>query len=129
MSKKHELLKGILHKVKLVPETKWRDTNGQVILFPLSILCHKHILMAHSIAEGPNIWIYLSKENLRAICKEAPIKPFPFWHYSCRVDPYLVVINQKLIDIAIIKYSLFLKWNMSHFFINWTSASYIHYLR
>ena len=55
MSKKHELLKGILHKVKLVPETKWRDTNGQVILFPLSILGHKHILMAQSIAEGPNI--------------------------------------------------------------------------
>ena len=47
--------KGIIPKVKLVPEAKPRDTNNQVVLFPLSILGRKHILMAKSLAKGPNI--------------------------------------------------------------------------
>ena len=47
--------KGIIPVVKLVPETKQRDTNGQVVLFPLSILGCKHIPMPQSMAEGPNI--------------------------------------------------------------------------
>ena len=46
-------------EVKLVPEAKPRDTNGRVVLFPLSILGRKHIQMARGIAEGPNIQIYL----------------------------------------------------------------------
>ena len=46
--------KGIIPEVKLVPEAKPRDTNNQVVLFPLSILGCKHILMAQSMAESPN---------------------------------------------------------------------------
>ena len=45
---------GIIPEVKLVPEAQPRDTNGRVVLFPLSTLGRKHILMARSIAEGPN---------------------------------------------------------------------------
>ena len=45
---------GIIHEVKLVPEAQPRDTNGRVVLFPLSTLGRKHILMARSMAEGPN---------------------------------------------------------------------------
>ena len=30
--------KGIIPEVKLVPEAKLRDTNDQMVLFPLSIL-------------------------------------------------------------------------------------------
>ena len=47
--------KGIIPKVKLVPEAKLRDTNNRVVFFPLSVLGLKHILMAQSMAEGPNI--------------------------------------------------------------------------
>ena len=45
---------GIIPEVKLVPEAQPRDTNGRVVLFPLSTLGRKHILMARSLAEGPN---------------------------------------------------------------------------
>ena len=45
---------GIIPEVKLVPEAQPRDTNGRVVLFPLSTLGRKHILMAQSVAEGPN---------------------------------------------------------------------------
>ena len=44
---------GIIYEVKLVPEAQPRDTNGRVVLFPLSTLGNKHILMARSLAEGP----------------------------------------------------------------------------
>ena len=47
--------KGIIPEVKLVPEEKPRDTNGRIVLFLLYILGCKHILMARSMAEGPNI--------------------------------------------------------------------------
>ena len=46
---------GIIPEVKLVPVAKLRDTNYREVLFPLSILGHKHILMARSMAEGLNI--------------------------------------------------------------------------
>ena len=45
---------GIIHEVKLVPEAQPRDTNGRVVLSLLSTLGRKHILMARSLAEGPN---------------------------------------------------------------------------
>ena len=45
---------GIIHEVKLVHEAQLRDTNGRVVLFLLSTLGRKHILMARSFAEGPN---------------------------------------------------------------------------
>ena len=51
--------KGIMPEVKLVPEAKPRHTNGQVVLFPLSILGSKLLLMARSMAEGLNIYTYL----------------------------------------------------------------------
>ena len=50
--------KGIIPKVKLVPEAKPRDTNNQVVLFPLSILGSKHFMMAQCMSESPNILIY-----------------------------------------------------------------------
>ena len=46
---------GIIPEVKLVPEAKPRNTNGRVVLFPLSILGPKHVLMARGMAEGHNI--------------------------------------------------------------------------
>ena len=46
--------KEIIPEVKLVPEAQPRDTNGRVVLLPLSTLGRKYILMARSIAEGPN---------------------------------------------------------------------------
>ena len=51
-----DVIIGIIPEVKLVPKTQPRDTNGQVVLFPLSTLGRKHILMARSIAEGPNFY-------------------------------------------------------------------------
>ena len=39
-----------------MPEAKPRDTNNWMVLFPLSILGRKNILMARSIAEGTNIY-------------------------------------------------------------------------
>ena len=45
---------GIIPEIKLEPEAKPKDTNGRVVLFPLSILGRKHILMAWSIAESPD---------------------------------------------------------------------------
>ena len=51
--------KGIIPEVKLVPEAKLRDTNTCEVLFPLSILGCKHILMAQSIAEGPIFYLRL----------------------------------------------------------------------
>ena len=50
--------KGIIPKVKLVPEAKPRDTNDRVVLFPLSILGSEYFMMALCITEGPNILIY-----------------------------------------------------------------------
>ena len=50
---------------KVSAEAKPMDTNGRVVLFPLSILGRKHILMARSIAEGPNFKvIYFSSSTL-----------------------------------------------------------------
>ena len=46
--------KGIIPEVKLVPEAQPRDTNNRGVLFPLATIGCKHILMARSIAEGPN---------------------------------------------------------------------------
>ena len=54
----------MIPEVGLVPEAKPRDTNNQVVLFSLSILDREHILMARSVAEGPNI-----KTNLFLILK------------------------------------------------------------
>ena len=52
--------KGIIPNVKLVTEAKPRDAKRQVVLFPSSILGRKHILMAQSMAEVPNIYIYIN---------------------------------------------------------------------
>ena len=41
-------------EVMLGPEAQPRDTNDRVVLFLLDTLGRKHILMARSIAEGPN---------------------------------------------------------------------------
>ena len=46
--------KGIISKVKLMAETQSRDTNGWVVLFPLSTIDCKHIRVAQSVAEGLN---------------------------------------------------------------------------
>ena len=46
--------KGIVPEVKLVPEAQLRDTNNREVLFPLATMGRKHILIARSIAEGPN---------------------------------------------------------------------------
>ena len=46
--------KEIIPEVKLVPEAQPRDTNNRGVLSLLSTLGRKHILMARSIAEGPN---------------------------------------------------------------------------
>ena len=35
--------------------------------------------------------VHKSVENLRAAFNEAQMKTFPFRHYPCRVDPYLVI--------------------------------------
>ena len=45
---------GIIPEVKLEPEAQPRDSNNRVVLFLLSTLGRKHILMARSFAEGPN---------------------------------------------------------------------------
>ena len=44
---------GIIPEVKLVPKMQLRDTNDRKVLFTLSILGHKHILVALSMAEAP----------------------------------------------------------------------------
>ena len=44
------------NKAKLVTEAQPRDTNNRGVLFPLATVGHKHILMARSIAEGPNFY-------------------------------------------------------------------------
>ena len=51
----------IIPEVKLVSEAqpRDRDTIGQVVLFSLSNLGRKHILMAQSIAEGIQFLIIL----------------------------------------------------------------------
>ena len=46
----------IIPKVKLVPEAQPKDTSGRRVLFLLSTLGSKHILMARCIAEGPNFY-------------------------------------------------------------------------
>ena len=46
--------KEIIPEVKLVPEAQPRDTINRGVLSLLSTLGRKHILMARSIAEGPN---------------------------------------------------------------------------
>ena len=45
---------GIIPEVKLVPEAQPRDTYGRGVLFLLSTLGRKQILMAQRIAEGQN---------------------------------------------------------------------------
>ena len=37
-----------------MPEAQPRDTNGRVVLIPLSTLGRKYVLMARSLAEGPS---------------------------------------------------------------------------
>ena len=49
---------GIIPKVKLVPEAQPRDTNDRGVLSLLMNVGRKHILMARSIAEGPNLLKY-----------------------------------------------------------------------
>ena len=44
---------GIIHEVKLVPEAQPRDNNGRVVLFLLSTLGRKHILMARAWLRAP----------------------------------------------------------------------------
>ena len=46
--------KVIIPEVKLVPEAKPRDNNNRGVLSALATIGPKHILMARSIAEGPN---------------------------------------------------------------------------
>ena len=53
--------KEIIPEGKLVPEAQPRDTNNQRILSALATVGRKHILMARSIAEGPNIFSFLFK--------------------------------------------------------------------
>ena len=55
MSDRSSANEGIIPEVKLVPKAQPRDTNDQVVLFPLSMIGRNHILMARSMAEGPNI--------------------------------------------------------------------------
>ena len=50
-----------------MPEVQPRDTNDRVVLFPLSMLGRKHILMARSVAEGPNTLIYCIDIDCRCI--------------------------------------------------------------
>ena len=58
--------KEIIPEVKLVPEAQPRDTNGRIVLFPLSTLGRKHLLMALSFAEGPNFFnIWVSNPQIR----------------------------------------------------------------
>ena len=40
--------------VELGPEAQLKDTNNRVVIFLLKSLGRNHILMARSIAEGPN---------------------------------------------------------------------------
>ena len=49
---------GIIPEEKFVPEAQPRDTNDRGVLFPLSMLGRKHIVMARSVAEGPNFIKY-----------------------------------------------------------------------
>ena len=44
----------IIPEVKLVPQAQPRDTNNRGVLSPLATLGRKQILMARSIAEGPD---------------------------------------------------------------------------
>ena len=44
----------IIPEVKLVPKAQPRDTNNLRILSALAAIGRKHILMARSVAEGPN---------------------------------------------------------------------------
>ena len=55
MSDSSSANEGIIPEVKLVPKAQPRDTNDQVVLFPLSMIGRKHILIARSMAEGPSI--------------------------------------------------------------------------
>jgi len=71
--------KRITPKVKLVPEAQPRDTNGRVVLFPLTILGRKHILMARSIAEGPIFKHMISYPQNR------PINGYCIISINCRV--------------------------------------------
>ena len=47
---------GIIPKVKFVPEAQLMDTNDQGVLSLLMTVGRKHILMARSIAEGPQLY-------------------------------------------------------------------------
>ena len=44
----------MIPEVKLVPEVQQRDTNNRRILSALAAIGRKHIVMAQSVAEGPN---------------------------------------------------------------------------
>ena len=46
--------KGIIPEVKLVSRVQPRDSKDQGVLFLLTTFGRKHILMARSIAGGPN---------------------------------------------------------------------------
>ena len=46
--------KEIIPEVKLVSEAQPRDANNRRILSALAAIGRKHILMAQSVAEGPN---------------------------------------------------------------------------
>ena len=49
---------GIIPKVKLMPEAQPRDINDRGVLSLLMTVGRKHILMARSVAEGPNFLKY-----------------------------------------------------------------------
>ena len=49
---------GIIPEAKLVPEVHPRDTNDREVLFPLSLLSRKQIMMARTKAEALNITKY-----------------------------------------------------------------------
>ena len=55
----HEVINiGIIPKVKLMPEAQPRDINDRGVLSLLMTVGRKHILMARSVAEGPNSFKY-----------------------------------------------------------------------
>ena len=61
---------GIIPKVKLVPEVQPRDTNDRQVLSLLMTVGRKHILIARSVAEGPNFfkcWFIILKFGLEVI--------------------------------------------------------------
>ena len=71
--------------IKKTKESSWSTYMGG-ITFQKSIY-HSFPLKPGCVKNTPILWLsWLLIENLRAIFNEAPIKRFPFWHYSCWVD-------------------------------------------